>query len=278
MPTQLTPVRALSDQTHVFDRVLVGIDGSEASAEAARQAAVLTEHYGDLTLLAVYPPMRFIGVDLGPELDLEETRRESEEAVSAAATAIATLAAPRTKLARGLPWQQLIEEAELERDALIVVGDHGQGRFEGIIAASTVTELLHKAPCSVLVTRPAPDRFPQRVVVGLDGSPESALAFAAARRVASRFGSVLWPVVALGGKRVDLQEVARLTDHRHEELPGEPVAALLAASADADLLVLGSRGLHGVKSLGSVSERVAHRAHCSTLVVRDPAEARAPRG
>ena len=51
-------------------------------------------------------------------------------------------------------------------------------------------------------------------------------------------------------------------------IPDEPVPVLVAASADADVLVLGSRGLHGVKSLGSVSERVAHRAECSTLIVR----------
>ena len=47
-----------------------------------------------------------------------------------------------------------------------------------------------------------------------------------------------------------------------------PVAALLAASAESDLLVVGSRGLHGLRALGSVSERIAHRARCSVLVVR----------
>jgi nucleotide-binding universal stress UspA family protein len=50
--------------------------------------------------------------------------------------------------------------------------------------------------------------------------------------------------------------------------PEEPVPVLTAASADADLLVVGSRGLRGVRALGSVSERVAHRAACSTLIVR----------
>ncbi|MGE5690058.1 MAG: universal stress protein [Pseudomonadota bacterium] len=30
-------------------------------------------------------------------------------------------------------------------------------------------------------------------------------------------------------------------------------------------------GLHGLRALGSVSERVAHRAACSVLVVRSPA-------
>jgi nucleotide-binding universal stress UspA family protein len=68
---------------------------------------------------------------------------------------------------------------------------------------------------------------------------------------------------------VDREAVAALAPRR-EELPDDPVKALVTASADADLLVVGSRGLHGLKALGSVSERVAHQAHCSTLVVRAP--------
>jgi nucleotide-binding universal stress UspA family protein len=51
-------------------------------------------------------------------------------------------------------------------------------------------------------------------------------------------------------------------------MPDEPATALVAAAAEADLLVVGSRGLHGLKALGSVSERVAHRARCSVLIVR----------
>lgn len=48
-------------------------------------------------------------------------------------------------------------------------------------------------------------------------------------------------------------------------------ARALCASLEADLVVVGSRGLHGLVGLGSVSERVAHRARCSVLVVREPA-------
>ncbi len=46
------------------------------------------------------------------------------------------------------------------------------------------------------------------------------------------------------------------------------VDVLVEASASADLLVVGSRGLHGLKALGSVSERVANQARCSVIVVR----------
>jgi Universal stress protein family len=72
------------------------------------------------------------------------------------------------------------------------------------------------------------------------------------------------------GKGVDslaLAEVPGL-ERRH----GHPVEVLLAAADSADLVVLGSRGLHGLPALGSVSERVAHRATCSVLVVREPSD------
>jgi nucleotide-binding universal stress UspA family protein len=41
-----------------------------------------------------------------------------------------------------------------------------------------------------------------------------------------------------------------------------------ADSERVALVAVGSRGLSGVRALGSVSERVAHRAPCSVLVAR----------
>jgi nucleotide-binding universal stress UspA family protein len=242
-----------SATSHVFDRVLVGVDSSAASIEAARQAAVLAEHYGRLTLLGVYPPPTNIGGGWRDDL-----REGAEDAVAKALAAINAPAATTGKVARGYTCRTLIAAADEDATTLLVVGSHGQGRLEGIVGASTMTELVHKAPCSVLVARHVLDRFPLRVVVGLDGSPESARAYAAARRIVNRFGSAFGPVVATGGKHVDLDAVSTLTNGNHDELRCDPVDALVAAAADGDLLVVGSRGLHGVKALGSVSERVAH--------------------
>jgi nucleotide-binding universal stress UspA family protein len=104
-------------------------------------------------------------------------------------------------------------------------------------------------------------------VVGVDGSPPSFRAQAVARELAARFGAQLWPVVA-SGKGVEKELVVQTVDRRHEELLDPPVRALVVASTDADLVVVGSRHLRGLKALGSVSERVAHRAHCSVLIVR----------
>jgi nucleotide-binding universal stress UspA family protein len=56
---------------------------------------------------------------------------------------------------------------------------------------------------------------------------------------------------------------------------GSPHRAVAAAAAElgTTLVVCGSRGLHGIAALRSTSERIAHAAPCSVLVMRPaPAE------
>jgi nucleotide-binding universal stress UspA family protein len=256
----------------VFSRVLVGVDGSEESLEAARQAAALAD--GALSLLAVYdiaPVMGGTGTHVPYYLD-EDLQREAATGALRRAWEDVAMALPTGKIVRGRPATALISEAERARDTLLVVGSHGHGRMAGFVMGSTATEVIHKAPCSVLVARKRNecDEFPNKVVVGVDGSPESAAAYAVARQLSERFNAQLRAVVAHGGKTVDRRLVDLIVNRQREDLPDEPVAALVAAAAGADLLVVGNRGLHGLKALGSVSERVAHQAHSSVLVVRRP--------
>jgi nucleotide-binding universal stress UspA family protein len=50
---------------------------------------------------------------------------------------------------------------------------------------------------------------------------------------------------------------------------GIPAEALLNAAADADMIVVGSRGAGGFRKLlmGSVSSQVTHHAHCPVVVI-----------
>jgi nucleotide-binding universal stress UspA family protein len=254
-----------------FGRVLVGVDGSPEALEAARQAAVLAE--GPVTLLAVYDVTRSVVGGTGPFVptyyDDDYQRETAERALARARDELGGIVSPTGKIVRDCSWDALLKEIEREQDTLVAVGSHGTGRARGFFAGSTATELIHKSPCSVLVARKAHQRFPMRIVVGVDGSPESAVAYATARALADRFDAELSPVVAHGGKGVDKRMVEVVVDHRHEDSPDNPVEALVAAAAEADLLIVGSRGLHGFKSFGSVSERVAHQADCSVLIVRE---------
>jgi nucleotide-binding universal stress UspA family protein len=250
--------------------VLVGVDGSTAGSEAARQAGLVLAPEGELTVLGAFDVMHaFVGDTVGmtPSVRIDSAAQR-EAAESVVARAVDALPGATGKVVRGPAWEGLIREAERERDRLIVVGSHGTGRAAGIIIGSTATELVHKAPCSVLIARKAATGFPRSIVVGIDGSPESAYAFNVAAELSARFDARLWKVVAHGGKGVDRARAEEIVGYRHEDLEDHPVDALVTAAAEADLLVVGSRGLHGVRSLGSVSERVAHRAGCSVLVAR----------
>ena len=54
-------------------------------------------------------------------------------------------------------------------------------------------------------------------------------------------------------------------------VPGNPVGAILdvAKSAEADLIVVGNRGMAGARRvLGSVPNTIAHRAYCTVLIVK----------
>lgn len=234
-------------RTSIFNRILVGIDESPESLEAARQAAILAT--GPVSLLAVYDLTHaLVGGSMPPgpvHYDEAPFRERAEAALEAARTELGASEVVG-KIGRGRSWEVLLSEIDREQDTLVVVGSHGAGRAKGILIGSTATELVHKAPCPVLVARKPQNDFPSSIVVGVDGSPESTAADAVARDIAKRFGAKL---------------------ERYESVP-DPVNALVDAAIEADLLVVGSRGLHGIKALGSVSERVAHDAACSVLVVR----------
>lgn len=141
---------------------------------------------------------------------------------------------------------------------------------------------------------------PDRIVVGVDGSPSSEQALRWAARQARLTGGELhavtawalpttygWAPLALD---FDWEDIARsnleqtlqgalggpqAAPVQRHVVPGHAARVLLDAAADADLLVVGSRGHGGFSGmlLGSVSQHVISHAPCPVVVVREAATA-----
>jgi nucleotide-binding universal stress UspA family protein len=253
--------------TDAFSRVLVGVDGSEAGFEACRQAARLADPEAPIEAVAVVNLADAVWTGYNASRVTEQLRREAETALEHAARLIGERA--HTRFVDGTETAALLHETDRAAATLIAVGSHGHRRVTEILIGGVAGELLHRAPCSVLVARPSTDAeaFPRSIVAGLDGSAAAEHALDAAEHVAGRLRVPLRVITAGQGTSVELDAVRRRSPSV-EEIDARPVEALVTASHGADLVVVGSRGLHGVRALGSVSERVAHQASCSVLVVR----------
>lgn len=258
----------------ILERILCGVDGSPESLEGLRQAIALRSPESRIVALTVCELSLATRAGFQAAQAAAQLLEDAHTAREASAQELTGVPFCEARLVEGRPIPALLEVCRRERATLIVLGSHGWGRAAGILLGSVATTMLHEAPCPVLVAR-APtttDTFPRSIVVGVDGSPASLEAEAEARSLAERLAVSLRVVVAQGGKPVDIEGLREVKDLQWDDRP--PVDALVAASAGTDLLVLGSRGLHGLDALGSVSERVAHAAKGSVLVVRPFAYAR----
>jgi nucleotide-binding universal stress UspA family protein len=260
----------------LFARVLCGIDGSRASLEAARQAAVLSAG-GELRLVAVTWTTGAGPTEMSV-LGESRARAALEDAAAAASEAGAT---PATELIHA-PHAADALLGQAGGADLTVVGTHGGSRSAGILLGSVASRLVHSAAAPVLIARRPPrDEAPMaRIVLASEGSQGSLAAADLTGRIAARFGSSVI-LISVGGQpgaaerhalAVQAAGLLEATGVKPAvvEPDGKPAERIAEAARDAEaaLVVIGSRGLGGLKALGSVSERVVHAAPCSVLVAR----------
>ena len=263
------PSRTNVECVDVFDRIVVGVDGGDFGFEALQQALVLRAPNGTLRVVtaleeAVASQVGFLAPSAAAQIE-----DEAQQAYEKAVEQLDDQPFCTARLIRGDPIAALLSECGKERATLVAVGGRHRSRTAGLLLSGVATVILHDASCSVLFAHPQWGErwYPKRILVGVDGSPLSLAALAAADDLAERLGSAVRVLAATGGKRIAMDEP--WAERVDEWAPGHPVVNLIDASVQADLVVVGSRGFHGLRSLGSVSERVAHRAHCSVLVVRE---------
>jgi len=269
--------------------IVAGYDGSPGSGQALRWAA-REARARDMTLMVclAWTPDH---MTLPTESDVCDLARQHGREILARGMPYAeSVLGPgrvRAELAGG-PAAQVL--CELSRTAgLIVVGSRGHSELPGLLLGSVAWQVAGHARGRVVVVRgewrPA-NRSPGPVVAGADGSPaaQAAVAFAAEEAALREVPLVAVCALAdapgrLGESRQVREDFEYLMDCEAKEhpdvmvvrrvVPGTPRAALLSASADAQLVVVGARGRGGLEgmSLGSVAQAVLHHAPCPVGVV-----------
>jgi nucleotide-binding universal stress UspA family protein len=155
-------------------------------------------------------------------------------------------------------------------------------RHAHLLVGGVATLAAHKLPASLLLARrpPAGVAFGKLIIVATDALERSdqLVSFAISLAV-QRKASLLMLHAASAEWRFHPTRISRQSERVGQALgersrtyvvPGRArnVVVETAARERASLIVLGSRRVGGVRALGSVSERVAHDAPCSVLVLR----------
>ena len=254
-----------------FKSILVGVEGNPASTEAARQAIALAGDSAGVHFTAVYTSF---------EPDPDHHKDALEESLEEAAKLAGEAGVPASYHLREARYAIDVLLPESKEHDLLALGTHGASRAHGIVFGSTASEAAHGTERPLLIARPAPNGgFPREIVLASDGTEGSWAPARAAAEIAAGFDTPLELLHIDDGKHPDAggviaeqaAEIARATGstppvNRHE---GHAKKEIVEAAKDrgASLIVAGRRGLKGIKSLGSVSERVVSSAHCSVLLV-----------
>jgi nucleotide-binding universal stress UspA family protein len=157
-----------SDGDKPSSQIVVGVDGSPASYDALRWAAIAARRRSarlDIVHAWVIPELLvptgavFVG-------EAEELERASTTVLDAAATWLASSLEedggkpPEHELhsVAGSPAAALLDQA---RGAdLLVLGARGLGSFRGLLLGSVSQQCTSHATCPTVVVRPAPDGHP----------------------------------------------------------------------------------------------------------------------
>lgn len=134
-------------------KILVAIDGSDVSTNAARKARELADAIGaELTLAYVVPPYVYPTEPLGPIEELEKAEASrGHRLLDDAAQAIGG-SAKKVVLA-GPVAETLADQAEKDAVEMVVIGSTGKGAVKRLLLGSVSSRLVHVCKRSILVVR-----------------------------------------------------------------------------------------------------------------------------
>ncbi len=277
----------------MFKTILVPLDGSEQAERVIAHVAPLRAPGSTLHLVRVVPGS---SANVTP---LEQTRLIEAESYLSFVASEADGAA-RTEVRRGAIADEILAAAAAVGADLIALSAQGESGARPF--GSTAGRVIHSAPGPVFVLEagaanagpPAP--MPSRVMVALDGSPESEAALAPARLIARGSGGTIMmfhavePLWASRDSAVAVMQAGSVekTRARMAELVarlkadgvraralishGEPAGEILAQAErrKADILCLSTagRGTVGRLFFGTVAQKLIGTSPVPLIVVR----------
>ncbi len=142
----------------MFTRVLLAVDGSEASQKAVDWAvnAYREMPKAEFTILYVHQPyvlpapevVGYIPYPFEAEQDVP-----AETAASQACERFPDKERVRCQTLFGNPAEVICEEAKTGGYDVIVLGSEGHGLVSSVLLGSVSAKVLHHSPCSVLIVR-----------------------------------------------------------------------------------------------------------------------------
>ena len=251
--------------------VLVGYDGSAGSDRALSWAAREAKSRGTVLTVCLawtewYDARRGSAEPHGDGVADHARRAAEQVAVWGLRAAQDLLGAQNVRLlvVYGSPAGVLCDHGA--GADMVVVGSRGRGGLSGLLLGSVGLQVAAHAPGRVVVVRGHWRRngyVPGPVVLGMDGSACSEAAAAFAFEEAVLRNAPLLAVCALAdapgslggaGLQEGFETLTSRFEKEHPEVtvlrqvsPGGPRPALLAAAHRAQLLVVGARGLGGIR-------------------------------
>jgi len=279
-----------------YNKLLVAMDGSEASKNALHQAFKLAfDEKKWITVAAINPPYQG-DLDLIGVSNIQELLKGKGEEILEEAQKIATeeRASIKTRLEVGEPYEKIIEIAEEEKCELIVMGRRGITGFERALMGSVTAKVIGCFKGRTLIVPTETSVGWKKIIVASDGSKHSEAAVNEAINYAKSYGGSLNiinvvytndEVSATAPSLVEsmvqkarehLESLKALANSENVEADifvkeGEPYQGItdLAEELGADTIVIGSRGQTALKRIliGSVTSRVIGLSPCPVLVV-----------
>ncbi len=279
-----------------FNKILVAVDGSEASRNALRQSFKLAfDEKKWITVVAINPPyqgdLSLVGVSnisevlKGPgEKNLEEARQIAE----------AENASIKTRLEEGEPFQKIVDVAEEERCELIVMGRRGISDIERALMGSVTSKVIGSFRGRTLVVPENTTIGWNTILVATDGSKFSDAAVDEAINYSKSYGASLSIVNVVYTNDEFLANAPDVVEKMVEKAKtglseartkaqkegvdaevfvreGEPyqIIVALAKELNVDTIVMGSHRKSGLKRIfmGSVTSMVIGHASCPVMVV-----------